>query len=146
MMNLDDRAATFRFVVRDRAGQFTTSFDAVLAGVGIDAVKIPLRCPRANCFAERFVLPGISQMPAQHHQLAGGGHHRNLHPPPVRHPLGERPQRPRRPNRRPGRLNQHPRACADPALVIRPWLAGCPPDYCSVPGMGITGRDQALLL
>jgi hypothetical protein len=27
-MDLDERAATFRFLVRDRAGQFTTSFDA----------------------------------------------------------------------------------------------------------------------
>ena len=55
-MDLDDRAATFRFLVRDRAGQFTTAFDAILVGAGIDIVKIPPRCPRANCFAERFVL------------------------------------------------------------------------------------------
>ena len=54
-MDLADRATTFRFLVRDRAGQFTTAFDAVLAGAGIDTVKIPPRCPRANCFAERYV-------------------------------------------------------------------------------------------
>jgi hypothetical protein len=32
---------------RDQAGQFTASFDAVLADVGICGVKIPPRCPRA---------------------------------------------------------------------------------------------------
>jgi putative transposase len=41
--------------VRDRAGQFTTSFDAVLADADITVVKIPPGCPQANCFAERFV-------------------------------------------------------------------------------------------
>ena len=39
-MDLDDRAAEFRFLVLDRAGQFTTAFDSVLAGAGIDTVKI----------------------------------------------------------------------------------------------------------
>jgi putative transposase len=62
LMDLDDRTTAFRFLVRDRAGQFTTTFDAVLAGAGIDAVKIPPRCPRANCFAERFVLTARTEL------------------------------------------------------------------------------------
>jgi transposase InsO family protein len=56
VMDLGERTARFRFLVRDRAGQFTTSFDAVLVDAGIAAVKIPPGCPRANCFAERLVL------------------------------------------------------------------------------------------
>jgi transposase InsO family protein len=62
LMDLGDRAADFRFLVRDRAGQFTTSFDALLADAGIEAVKIPPRSPKANAYAERFVLTARTEI------------------------------------------------------------------------------------
>jgi putative transposase len=62
LMDLGDRAADFRFLVRDRAGQFTASFDAALAGAGIEAVQIPPRSPRANACAERFVLTARTEV------------------------------------------------------------------------------------
>ena len=55
LMDLGERAARFKFLVRDRAGQFTDAFDAVLAAAGIEVVKIPPRSPRANAYAERWV-------------------------------------------------------------------------------------------
>jgi transposase InsO family protein len=55
LMDLGERAARFRFLVRDRAGQFTDAFDAVLAAAGTEVVKIPPRSPRANAYSERWV-------------------------------------------------------------------------------------------
>jgi putative transposase len=45
----------FKFLIRDGAGQFTRSFDSVLAGSGITAIRTPPRSPQANAFAERWV-------------------------------------------------------------------------------------------
>src|SRR5258707_14242201 len=55
LIDLGDRAAGFRFLVRGRAGQCTASSDAVLAGAGIQAAQAPPRSPRANAHAERLV-------------------------------------------------------------------------------------------
>ena len=62
LMDLGHRSADFRFLVRDRAGQFTASFNAVLADAGIEAVTIPPRSPRANAYAERFVLTARTEV------------------------------------------------------------------------------------
>ena len=45
----------FKYLIRDGAGQFTRSFDTVLAGSGTTAIRIPPRSPQANAFAERWV-------------------------------------------------------------------------------------------
>ena len=108
LMDLGDRAAGFRFLVRDRAGQFTEAFDAVLAGAGIEAVKIPPRSPRANAYAERFVLTARTEVTdrmlifgqrhlqsilAQYvtHYCNGRRPHRSLklHPPRPDHPVAD---------------------------------------------------------
>jgi putative transposase len=72
LMDLGDRAAGFRFLVRDRAGQFTASFDAVLTTAGIEAVKIPPRSPRANAYAEGSCSPPGPRSPTGCSSSANG--------------------------------------------------------------------------
>jgi putative transposase len=55
LMDLGDRAAEFRFLVRDRDSTFTSVFDAVFASEGIQILRTPVRAPQANAIAERWI-------------------------------------------------------------------------------------------
>jgi putative transposase len=111
LLDLGDRATPFSYLIRDRAGQFTAAFDTVLTEAGITVLKIPPRCPRANAYAERFVLTVRTELTdrllifgEQHlrHVLNGYARHyngqrphrsRELRPPRPDHPFPARPTR-----------------------------------------------------
>jgi hypothetical protein len=51
LIDIGDRVGSFRFLIRDR----TRAFDDAIASEGVRIVKIPLRAPRANWYAERWI-------------------------------------------------------------------------------------------
>ncbi len=55
LMDLGRRATSVKFLIRDRAGQFTGSFDAVFQADGIRILASPPQAPRANAICERMI-------------------------------------------------------------------------------------------
>ena len=54
-MDLGQRVAAVKFLIRDRAGQFTSSFDAVFTEEGIRILVSPPQARRANAICERVI-------------------------------------------------------------------------------------------
>jgi transposase InsO family protein len=126
VMDLGDRAEGLRFLVRDRAGQFTASFDAVLAGAGIEAVKIPPRSPRANAFAERFVLTARTEV-TDRMLIFGERHLRLVLSQYQAHYNGRRPHRSRQ--LRPPRPDHPVTDLSQERIQRRPVLGGLINEY-----------------
>ena len=55
LMNLDDQAEGLKFLIRDRDTRFTAAFDAVFTSAAVRIIRTPVRAPRANAIAERWI-------------------------------------------------------------------------------------------
>jgi putative transposase len=124
--HLGDRAKGFRFLVRDRAGQFTGSFDAVLADASIQVVKIPPRSPRANAYAERFVLTARTEV-TDRMLILGERHLRTILAQYEGHYNGRRPHRSRQ--LRPPQPDHLPADLSNERIQRRPVLSGLINEY-----------------
>jgi hypothetical protein len=52
---VEDRALSMKYLIRDHDTKFTGSFDTVFEGSGIEIINIPYQAPNANAIAERWV-------------------------------------------------------------------------------------------
>ncbi len=70
---VDEARTPMRFLIHDRDGKFTTSFDQVFVSEGIDIVRTPFRAPRANAVAERW-LRSVRQACLDHRLIVNQRH------------------------------------------------------------------------
>ena len=52
---VDEQLGSTRFLIHDRDAKFCGPFDAIFASEGVRVIETPLRAPRANAIAERWV-------------------------------------------------------------------------------------------
>jgi putative transposase len=111
LMELGERVGRFRFLIRDRDTRFTASFDAVFAAEGIEVLITPMRAPRVNAYAERWVGT-VRREVLDRMQIVGRAHLEGVLGEYMLHYSGHRPHRAlgqapplgpaSRPDRRPG--------------------------------------------
>ena len=129
-MNLEDHAGGLKFLIRDRDAEFTTAFDAVLTATGVRIIKTPVRAPRANAIADRWVgsarREGMDRM-----LIAGERHLRLVLGEDTDHYDGHRPHRSLRQDPPAGRLHP-PVEMSNMRVLRRDRLGGFIREYAQV--------------
>jgi hypothetical protein len=89
---IEERLTGIRFLLHDRDTKFSGPFDCVFQTEGLRVVRTPIRAPRANAFAERFVRTIRSEC-LDHVLIYGRGHLERVLSVYVRHYTEQRPHR-----------------------------------------------------
>ena len=90
--DLAERGRSVKFLIRDRDTKFTASFDEVFRSEGIRVIETPIRSPRANAYAERWVRTVRTEC-LDWLLIVGQGHLERVLREYVRHYNGQRPHR-----------------------------------------------------
>jgi putative transposase len=123
---LEEAGCRFTHLISDRDAKFTVAFDAILASASIEAVKIPLRSPRANAYAERFVLTARTEL-TDRMFIFGERHLRTILTQHKAHYNGQRPHRSR--NLRPPSPDHPVADLSCKRIQRRPMLGGLINEY-----------------
>jgi transposase InsO family protein len=128
LMDLGEGADLFRFLIRDRDSKFTAAFDAVFVGADMRIIRIPIRAPRANAIAERFI--GTLRRECLDHLLIGPRHLDGVLREYVQHFNAHRPHRSL--DQRPPACGTQPRSGAGIRVLRRDRLGGVIHEYLQV--------------
>jgi putative transposase len=55
VVSVDERMSRIRFLIHDRDAKFLGAFDEIFQSEGLEVIRTPIKAPRANAFAERWV-------------------------------------------------------------------------------------------
>jgi putative transposase len=92
LMDLGERAGSLKFLIRDRDTKFTTGFDGVFTSIGIRIITTPVRAPRANAIAERWI-GSVRRECTDRMLIVGERHLRHVLAEYIDHYNGHRPHR-----------------------------------------------------